>query len=85
MSLWTRTQIKAPRSSIKPLNPNISIHILHTVFYTFPTVLKMRKCLTIKSFLVGDYFLCSRDSNVWGRGEYCKEKLVASHSWGSKD
>ena len=35
---------------IKPLHPNISIHILHTVLYTFPKVLTRRICLTIKSF-----------------------------------
>ena len=33
-----------------PLHPNISMHILHTVLYTFPTVLTRRICLTIKSF-----------------------------------
>ena len=33
-----------------PFHPNISMHILHTVLYTFPTVLTRRICLTIKSF-----------------------------------
>ena len=33
-----------------PLHPNISVHILHTVLYTFPKVLTWRICLTIKSF-----------------------------------
>ena len=33
-----------------PLHPNISIHILHTVLYTFNKVLTRRICLTIKSF-----------------------------------
>ena len=33
-----------------PLHPNISMHILHTVLYTFPKVLTRRICLTIKSF-----------------------------------
>ena len=33
-----------------PLHPNISMHILHTVLYTFPRVLTRRICLTIKSF-----------------------------------
>ena len=27
-----------------PLHPNISIHILHTVLYTFPKVLMRRIC-----------------------------------------
>ena len=31
-------------------NPNISVHFLHTVLYTFPIVLTKRICLTIKSF-----------------------------------
>ena len=34
-----------------PLHPNISMHILHTVLYTFPKVLTRRICLTIKSYL----------------------------------
>ena len=34
-----------------PLHPSISIHILPTVRHTFPMVLTMRICLTIKSFL----------------------------------
>ena len=29
-----------------PLHPNISIHILHTVLYTFPKMLTRRICLT---------------------------------------
>ena len=37
--------------SINPLYPNISIHILHTVLYTFPKVLTRRICLKLKSFL----------------------------------
>ena len=31
-----------------PLHPNIRIHILHTVLYTFPDVVARRICLTIK-------------------------------------
>ena len=34
-----------------PLHHNISMHILHTVLYTFPKVLTRRICLTIKIFL----------------------------------
>ena len=33
-----------------PLHPNIRMHILHTVLYTFPNVLARRICLTIKRF-----------------------------------
>ena len=34
-----------------PLHPNISMHILHTVFYIFPEVLTRRICFPIKRFL----------------------------------
>ena len=37
--------------SFNPLHPNISLQVLHTVFYAFLTVLTGRICLTIKSFL----------------------------------
>ena len=39
---------------INPIHPNISMHILHTVLYTFPWVMRRRVCLTIKSFLLLD-------------------------------
>ena len=35
---------------VNPLHPNISLHILHTVLYTFPKVLTRRFCLTTKNF-----------------------------------
>ena len=35
---------------LNPLHPKIIMHILHTVFYTFPKVLTRRICLIIKSF-----------------------------------
>ena len=38
------------QNSFNPLQPNISMHILHTVLYTFPKVLTRRICLIIKSF-----------------------------------
>ena len=37
--------------SFNPLHPNISMHILHTVLYTFPDVLAGRICFTIKNFI----------------------------------
>ena len=40
--LWTEVRVN-------PLCPNISVHILHTVLYTFLMVLTRRICLTIKS------------------------------------
>ena len=48
-----------------PLHPNISMHILHTVLYTFPKLLERRICFkTIKSFF--GWLL---------HGWYCREKL----------
>ena len=50
-----------------PLHPNMSMHILHTVLYTFPTELKRRICLTITSFnleLMIPSFILVRDSEV---------------------
>ena len=46
---------------INPLHPNISIHILHTLLYTFPLILTRRICLTIKASLVGNHFPNSHD------------------------
>ena len=34
---------------IHPLHPTISMHILHTVLYTFPRLLRRRICLPIRS------------------------------------
>ena len=44
-------------NSFNPLHPNISMHILHTVHYTFSRVLTRRICLTIKASSVGDDFI----------------------------
>ena len=43
---------------------NISMHLLHTVLYTFLKGLKRRSCLTVKSSLVVDHFPYSHDLNV---------------------
>ena len=32
---------------VNPLHPNISIHILYTLLYTFPLALTRRICLTL--------------------------------------
>ena len=63
---------------IKPLHPEISIHILHTVLSAFWKVLTRRICLTVKGF-----FCCWPFSLFsWPQCEiqrwYCKEKLDAS-------
>ena len=36
--------------TLNPSHPDISMHILHTVLFTFPNVMKRRICLTIKRF-----------------------------------
>ena len=35
--------------AVYQLHPNISMHILHTVLYTFPKVVTRRNCFAIKS------------------------------------
>lgn len=35
---------------VNPLQTNISVHILHTVLFTFAKVLTKRICLTIESY-----------------------------------
>ena len=52
-----------------PLHPNIRMHILHSVLYTFPNVLAGRICLTITGSSVDYHFLYSRDLDVWLRGD----------------
>ena len=37
-------------NELNPLRPNVIIHILHTVLYTYPKVLTINICLLIKSF-----------------------------------
>ena len=62
------------------LHPNISMHILHTVLYTFPMVLVRRICLPIKSFF--SWWSFPLFSWPWCviQGWYCKENLDCSHS-----
>ena len=50
---------------LNPLHSNISIHILHTVLYTFSVVLTWTICLTIMSFF-RDHFVYSQDLNALG-------------------
>ena len=42
--------VKECLRKVNPLHPNISMHLLHTVFHAFFKVLTRRICLTIKSF-----------------------------------
>ena len=67
---------------INPLHPNISMHILHTVLYTFLKVLTRRICLTIKASQVGDHFLYSHGLNVCFRGDSDRRKQFTNHSQG---
>ena len=56
------------------LHPYFSIHLLHTVLYTFPKELPRRICLTIKT----SWPICLI------QGWYSKEKWDSSHSSGLK-
>ena len=51
------------QEKVNPLHPNISMHILCTVLYTFTKVQTRRICLT-KSFLGGYLLLYSLDLNI---------------------
>ena len=51
LSLYSVSSLENLQHPLSPLQPNISMLILHTVLYTFPKVLTRRICLTIKSFL----------------------------------
>ena len=66
-----------------PSHPNLSMHILYTVLYSFPQALTRRICLTInKASLVGDHFLYSRDVTVWFKADivWRNKTLVALRS-----
>ena len=82
-SLKNVPQSKQPIQSgmvfFNPLHPNISLHILHTVLYTFPTELKRRICLTITSFnleLVIPSFILVCDSEVILLGDLSCQSLL---------
>lgn len=44
LDLNTLSDTKPQTSTLNPSNPNISRHILHTVFHTFSMVLMMSIC-----------------------------------------
>ena len=67
---------------VNPLNPKISVHILHTVLYKFPDVLTGRICLPNKSIFRWWSFLLFLWPQCLIPGWHCKEKLDASHSKG---
>ena len=63
-------------STINPLHPNISIHILQTVVYTFSKVLMRRICLTSRASLVADHFIYSCYFYVWYRGDIVRRNWL---------
>ena len=50
--------------SINPLYPNISMHILLTVLYTFPWLQQGEFVKPLRALLVSDHFLYSHDLNI---------------------
>ena len=57
------------------IHPNINMHILHTVLYTFPKVLTRRICFTVKSFLSWLTFLFILVTLMFGSGVILKGGL----------
>ena len=66
--------------TVNPVHPNISMHILHTVLYTFPMVLTRRICFKFKSFFSWWLFPIFSRPQCLIQKWYCEEKLDASHS-----
>ena len=66
---------KCCHKSLYPLHPNISMPILHSVLYTFPTVLTRRICLKIKSFLSWWWFCLFLWPWSLIQGWYYREKI----------
>ena len=48
---WCLAKNYGTQGNIYSLHINISMHILHTVFYAFPKILTRKICSAIKSFL----------------------------------
>ena len=73
------THDQQPGHFLNLLHPNISMHILHTVLYTFLVVLTRRIYLKIKSFFSWWSFSLFSWPQCVIQGWYCKENLDASH------
>ena len=73
---WLCIRIK----SLNPLHPNISMHILLTVLYTFPKVLARRICPAIKRFFNWLSFHLFPRPKCLIQGWHWKEKFNAGHS-----
>ena len=69
---------------LNSLHPNINIHILLTVLFTFPMVLTRRICLRIRSFLNWWSFPFFSLPLYLIQACSCREKLETSHSLGLK-
>ena len=63
-----------------PFHPNISMHILRTVLYTFPKALTRGICLKIKRFVSWWSFPWFSWPKCLIQGWYCEEKFEAGHS-----
>ena len=65
---------------LNPLHPKVSMHILHTVLFTFPKVLTRRISSTIKSLtlMITSFFFSWPYCVI--PGWYCRRKLDACHS-----
>ena len=69
----TQGKEKQKKNVVNPLHPNISMHILHTVLYTFQRGWQGEIVQQSRAALVGDHllyshnfhFLYSCDLNVW--------------------
>ena len=72
----SQTQIFHTITWINHLNPNISMHIIHTVFYTFPWTQIRRICLIIKGCICWAFSLFSLP-NVWFIGFIVRRKHMA--------
>ena len=69
---------------LNSLHPNINIHILLTVLFTFPMVMTRRICLRIRSFLNWWSFPFFSLPLYLIQACSCREKLETSHSLGLK-
>ena len=73
------THEQQPGYFLNPLHPNINMHILHTVLYTFLVVLTRRIYLKIKSFFSWWSFSLFSWPQCVIQGWCCKENLDVSH------
>ena len=68
-------------SHLNHLHHNISMHILHTLLYTFLWHWQGECALSSKAFLSSDHFLYSLDLNVWFSSETVWKSLRLVTLW----